>query len=82
MWLSLVERCVRDAKAAGSNPVTSTIGKGDLDGLLFQTSVNRVDRSLPVLKPEAHILLDPLHGPFRYGLCFFCSFPESFDQLF
>ena len=21
MWLSLVERCVRDAKAAGSNPV-------------------------------------------------------------
>ena len=24
MWLSLVERCVRDAKAAGSNPVTST----------------------------------------------------------
>ena len=25
VWLSLVERCVRDAKAAGSNPVTSTI---------------------------------------------------------
>ena len=24
VWLSLVERCVRDAKAAGSNPVTST----------------------------------------------------------
>ena len=24
MWLSLVERCVRDAKVAGSNPVTST----------------------------------------------------------
>ena len=24
MWLSLVERCVRDAEAAGSNPVTST----------------------------------------------------------
>ena len=23
-WLSLVERCVRDAEAAGSNPVAST----------------------------------------------------------
>ena len=25
MWLSLVERCVRDAEAAGSSPVISTI---------------------------------------------------------
>ena len=25
MWLSLVERCVRDAEAAGSNPVASTM---------------------------------------------------------
>ena len=24
MWLNLVERCVRDAKAVGSNPVIST----------------------------------------------------------
>ncbi len=24
VWLSLVERCVRDAEVAGSNPVTST----------------------------------------------------------
>ena len=24
MWLSLVERCVRDAEAAGSNPVIPT----------------------------------------------------------
>lgn len=24
MWLSLVERCVRDAKATGSNPAAST----------------------------------------------------------
>ena len=28
MWLSLVERCVRDAEAAGSNPVISTNIKG------------------------------------------------------
>ena len=27
MWLSLVERCVRDAEAAGSSPVTSTTKK-------------------------------------------------------
>ncbi len=27
VWLSLAERCVRDAKAAGSNPVTSTTKK-------------------------------------------------------
>ena len=25
MWLSLVERCVRDAEVVGSNPVISTI---------------------------------------------------------
>ena len=24
-WLSLVERCVRDAEVAGSNPVASTV---------------------------------------------------------
>ena len=28
MWLSLVERCVRDAEAAGSNPVISTTRQG------------------------------------------------------
>ena len=26
-WLSLVERCVRDAEAAGSNPVASTLAE-------------------------------------------------------
>ena len=29
VWLSLVERCVRDAEAAGSSPVTSTIFYSD-----------------------------------------------------
>ena len=28
VWLSLVERCVRDAEVAGSNPVASTLGRG------------------------------------------------------
>ncbi len=32
MWLSLVERCVRDAEAAGSNPVISTNRKYPLNG--------------------------------------------------
>ena len=27
-WLSLVERCVRDAEVAGSNPVASIFGRG------------------------------------------------------
>ncbi len=30
MWLSLVERCVRDAEVAGSNPVISTMITCDL----------------------------------------------------
>ena len=36
MWLSLVERCVRDAEAVGSSPVTSTTVKNlsnDIDTL-------------------------------------------------
>ena len=28
-WLSLVERCVRDAEVVGSNPVASTLGRGN-----------------------------------------------------
>ena len=35
MWLSLVERCVRDAEVAGSNPVIPTNKKGRLFGVLF-----------------------------------------------
>ena len=34
MWLSLVERCVRDAEVAGSNPVIPT-NKKDAFGRLF-----------------------------------------------
>ena len=34
-WLSLVERCVRDAEVAGSNPVTSTIYKKPLCQAVF-----------------------------------------------
>ena len=50
MWLSLVERCVRDAKAAGSNPVIPTISSvhNQLEGwkwtLDFLLSVNRTNQ--------------------------------------
>lgn len=33
VWLSLVERCVRDAEVAGSNPVISTILNGSVKGI-------------------------------------------------
>ena len=41
VWLSLVERYVRDVEAAGSNPVTPTIAKSgkpafsEMKGLVF-----------------------------------------------
>lgn len=35
VWLSLVERYVRDVEAVGSNPVTSTIQKAALLGGFF-----------------------------------------------
>ena len=34
-WLSLVERCVRDAEVAGSNPVASTKKRSSKDDLFF-----------------------------------------------
>ena len=38
VWLSLVERCVRDAEAAGSNPATPTTQKGCSKLRKFTTS--------------------------------------------
>ncbi len=40
MWLSLVERYVRDVEAAGSNPVISTKTKKDTEGVLFRFVLN------------------------------------------
>ena len=34
-WLSLVERCVRDAEVVGSNPVASTTWQGQLETLIL-----------------------------------------------
>ena len=56
-WLSLVERCVRDAEAAGSNPVASTLGRGarrPVDACSAPTGTecragNRLDKGFPVL---------------------------------
>ena len=44
-WLSLVERCVRDAEVAGSNPVASTLhfqGFRETETLIFLSSSNFV----------------------------------------
>ncbi len=44
-WLSLVERCVRDAEVAGSNPVASTT-KGNVNlssGLAFFCKIIRME---------------------------------------
>ena len=41
MWLSLVERCVRDAEAAGSNPVIPTIAWSRLGVRTEPFSCNR-----------------------------------------
>ena len=38
-WLSLVERCVRDAEVAGSNPVASTPWQGHRKHLSFKFPV-------------------------------------------
>ena len=47
MWLSLVERCVRDAEAAGSNPVISTTEQVPF----FELPLKRVeDRDLYILQ--------------------------------
>ena len=35
-WLSLVERCVRDAEVVGSNPVASTLGRGTPEVLFIR----------------------------------------------
>ena len=47
MWLSLVERCVRDAEAVGSNPVTpidlrkvGEAGKYSIPGFFVATFIN------------------------------------------
>ena len=37
-WLSLVERCVRDAEVVGSNPVASTLGRGTPEVFLIRLS--------------------------------------------
>ena len=37
LWLSLVERCVRDAEVAGSNPVNPTIESNAAERRLFDS---------------------------------------------
>ncbi len=52
-WLSLVERCVRDAEAAGSNPVASTVKTGTRMSSGFFVVV-RISRTLCCLMTSLH----------------------------
>ena len=55
MWLSLVERCVRDAEVAGSNPVIPTNSKfDDAEVVPIQSGSSRPfsSHNLPVLRTE------------------------------
>ena len=45
-WLSLVERCVRDAEVAGSNPVASTPWQGHRKQLSFEFPVFFIQTAL------------------------------------
>ena len=75
-WLSLVERCVRDAEVVGSNPVASTTGQGQPETLilsafpvLFLRVSNEpcVDRMAGGCRELAH---GQTHGrPDTYGKC-------------
>jgi trk system potassium uptake protein TrkH len=48
VWLSLVERCVRDAEAAGSNPVTSTSSGAGLNLIEFSAVfIDKQDGGFP-----------------------------------
>ena len=49
VWLSLVERCVRDAEAVGSSPATSTIFYRAEFLLCFFVAVSRLFHSSPPL---------------------------------
>ena len=51
VWLSLVERYVRDVEAAGSNPVTSTIVKNE--------QTHRMNLWVCYFKKEYRSILDP-----------------------
>ena len=66
-WLSLVERCVRDAEAAGSNPVASRAECRSLSGIFFmffQTAGGRLFRTDNLCRPVFFV------GQVFYGKAF------------
>ena len=74
-WLSLVERCVRDAEAAGSNPVAS-IQKTDTERYPFFVSlrlVEEAERRTRVQKSKVQICLNLHFLEYRLDI-FLCPF--------
>ena len=47
-WLSLVERCVRDAEVAGSNPVASTQKDGHREVSVFCVDITELGHEMSV----------------------------------
>ena len=58
VWLSLVERCVRDAEAAGSSPVTSTSPGVHMNTRIFYLVKCRYGHSIlrPLERPKGWIV--------------------------
>ena len=69
MWLSLVERCVRDAEAAGSNPVISTKKPGmpfGVLGFLFAIKVRTCAGSSKQLQNRGRFLQTAKSGALMF----------------
>ena len=61
MWLSLVERYVRDVEAAGSNPVTSTNVNSPAQSKLINIS-KRIGQGLFLSNTETELFSKPFAG--------------------
>ena len=71
-WLSLVERCVRDAEVAGSNPVASTT-KNDCNSSRFLIMILKYF-DLPSIPPgQDLVLIKFLVGETGIFICLSCS---------
>ena len=78
VWLSLVERCVRDAEAAGSSPVTSTIFAREIrenrvSPFLLQTCISVLLGLSLCLTGEGDKLHIETHTQSDNRLRFFCE---------
>ena len=92
MWLSLVEHCVRDAGAGGSNPLIPTIFQGNYcktrrlssnSLLLFVTSLCQIDtrnnRFFPTPTSLYHKIVTTRQAPCRFPHVTICQISFHFS---